>query len=324
MKFPFQLSNTADIDVIGFGTNAVDHLIQVPEYPRFNSKIEFEHYAKEPGGEVATTLVGLQRLGLRTAYAGRFGDDEEGNLGMRSLVVEGVDIAYTERVTGARTQTAFIVIDKATGERTIMWHRDKRLAYDAAGAPVDAVAGAKVLHITPHDTQACIRMAAKAKDCGVVVSIDIDSVPGGIEEVLPMTDILITSAEFPAAATGLSDQRAALDAINELYGCAVIGTTLGRAGSIFLCHGNFIETDGFEVPGGCTDTTGAGDAFRAGFLYGMLTGESVQESARIANAAAALKCRLLGARAGLPTSAELAAFMKKTVVSKDTTKKNST
>ena len=311
MKFPFQLSNAADFDVVGFGTNAVDHLIQVAQYPEFNSKIEFEHYAKGPGGEVATTLVGLQRLGLRTAYAGRFGDDQEGELGLRSLVAEGVDVEHAEPIAGAPTQTAFIIVDKATGERTIIWHRDARLSYEAIAAPVNAVESAKVLHITAHDTQACIRMAAKAKERGEIVSIDIDSVPDAIEELLPLTDILITSAEFPSAATGMSEQEMALNALHERYGCAVIGTTLGRAGSIFLCGGRFIETDAFHVPGGCTDTTGAGDAFRSGFLYGMLTGETVEESACIANAVAALKCRMLGARTGLPTGSELMEFMKK-------------
>jgi sulfofructose kinase len=311
MKFPFQLSNTAEFDAVGFGTNAVDHLIQVPKYPRFNSKIEFEHYTKEPGGEVATTIVGLQRLGLRTAYAGRFGDDEEGEIGLRSLTVEGVDVTYAERVAGASTQTAFIIIDKATGERTIIWHRDKHLAYNADAAPVEAVRRGKVLHMTPHDTGACIRMAAEAQELGTVVSVDIDSVSDGLDELLPLADILITSAEFPGEATGLFDEKAALRTLHERYGCRVIGTTLGRAGSIFLCDGRFIETDAFEVPGGCTDTTGAGDAFRTGFLYGLLIGKTVEESASIANAVAALKCRMLGARAGLPTREELSMFAKK-------------
>jgi sugar/nucleoside kinase (ribokinase family) len=82
-------------------------------------------------------------------------------------------------------------------------------------------------------------------------------------------------------------------------------------GSLVLCEDIFVQSPAFEVPGGCVDTTGAGDAFRAGFLYGVLTGASVEESCRYANAVAALKCRDLGARGALPTEEELNDFINK-------------
>src|SRR4029078_1266283 len=79
MQFPFQLSTNRDFDCIGFGTNAVDYLIEVPEYPAFNSKVELNRYIQAAGGEVASTMVGLRRLGLNTAYIGRFGTDPAGD-----------------------------------------------------------------------------------------------------------------------------------------------------------------------------------------------------------------------------------------------------
>jgi sugar/nucleoside kinase (ribokinase family) len=91
MEFPFKLLTDTEFDVVGFGTNAVDHLICVPEYPVFDSKVELSSYSMQAGGEVASTLVGLQRLGFRTAYAGRFGNDKEGKFGLQSLIDEGVD-----------------------------------------------------------------------------------------------------------------------------------------------------------------------------------------------------------------------------------------
>lgn len=311
MRFPFHLRNDKEFDVVGFGTNAVDYLITVPEYPAFNSKVELNHYTEAAGGEIASTMAGLQRLGLKTAYAGRFGSDRAGEIGLASLVDEGVDISLAETVDGARTQIAFIMIDAASGERTILWQREKLLAYDESDAPLVAAAKCKVLHMTPHDTQACIRMAAEARANGAVVSVDIDNIFDGIEDLLPLVDICIASAEFSQKLFGMTDVEQGLRELSSRFGCPVTGVTMGKKGSLVLCGGQLIETPAFDVPGGCIDTTGAGDAFRTGLLYGLLTGEPVDESCRLANAVAALKCRGLGARSTLPTENELKTMLKK-------------
>lgn len=305
MQFPFHLKNDADFDVLGFGTNAVDFLIQVPNYPEFNSKVELTRYDQMAGGEVASTMAGLQRLGLRTAYAGRFGTDSAGDYGLQTLRDEGVDTTYAEQIEGAKTQIAFIVIDERSGERTVIWQRDANLAYTAGEPPLDAVDRARVLHITPHDVQACIAMAKRAREKGVIVSIDIDRVFDGVAELLPLVDILIASSELPARLTGDPDHRTSLRELAANFGSKVTGVTLGEEGSLLLCGDEFVETRGFAVPGGCKDTTGAGDAFRVGLLYGLIKGEPVDASARMANAVAALKCRAVGARTSLPVQKEL-------------------
>lgn len=311
MIFPFQLLPTNEFDAVGFGTNAVDYLIRVPEYPAFNSKVELSGYTQAAGGEAATAMASLQRLGMTTAYVGRFGSDGAGEFGLQSLRDEGVDVSFTERVPNAETQIAFILIDERNGERTIIWQRDKKLAFTDSDAPLDAATKGRVLHFTPHDTQACLQMARIAKKNGVVVSIDTDNIFNGINELLLEVDILIASVEFPEKLVGIKDIKTALREIAARFGCGVAGVTLGAAGSILLCNDSFIETPGFTVPGGCKDTTGAGDAFRAGLLFGMLTGKSVEESATMANAVAALKCRELGARTALPDKDELDLFLKK-------------
>lgn len=310
MKFPFNIKNDAEFDVVGFGTNAVDFLIQVPEYPAFNSKVELTDYVQAAGGEVATTVVGLQRLGLKTAYVGRFGSDQAGDFGILSLKEEGVDTSHAEQVPGAKTQIAFIIVDTRSGERTVIWQRDRKLAYSESEAPVETVDRAKVVHFTPHDALACRRMAERAQEESVLVSLDIDNFFEGTEELLPLVDVLIASAEFPKKLLGIDDSRTALTELRRRFGCAIVGVTLGESGSLLLCGDAFIETPGFAVPGGCRDTTGAGDAFRVGFIYGILRGESVEESARLANAVAALKCRQVGARTALPDESELRALLK--------------
>ena len=311
MQFPFKLIQNKAFDVVGFGTNAVDFLIQVPEYPEYNSKIELNDYVQAAGGEVATTMVGLRRLGLKTIYAGRFGSDAAGDFGIQSLIDEEVDVRFAEKIEGARTQIAFIIIDARSGERTVIWKRDNKLAYEESDAPLKAASMGKVLHFTPHDTRACLMMAKQAKAEGVIVSIDIDNLFEGIDEVLPLVDIMIASAEFPQKLLGIRDERAALTDIRSRFGCKIVGLTLGEAGSLLLCEDTFIETNGFAVPNGCKDTTGAGDSYRVGLLYGLLTGETVEESARMANAVAALKCRAIGARTALPNRDELNDLLKR-------------
>lgn len=305
MKFPFNLPENREFEAIGFGTNAVDFLIEVPEYPAFNSKIALSDYVQAAGGEVATTMVGLRRMGLKTCYVGRFGTDAEGDFGLRSLRDEAVDVSFAEQIPGARTQIAFIVIDERNGERTVIWHRDKLLAYDETDAPISAAALGKVLHFTPHDTQACLLMAQRAKAEKTVVSIDIDNVFEGIDELLPQVDVLISSAEFPEKLVGIKEKKDSLRELRQRFGCKVVGMTLGEKGSLILCENRFIETNGFAVPNGCRDTTGAGDAFRVGLLYGLLTGETVENAALMANAVASLKCRALGARTALPAISEV-------------------
>lgn len=312
MKFPFSLVDERPFDALGFGTNAVDFLVQVPLYPDYASKIELTDYVQLAGGEIATAMAGLTRLGLNTMYVGRFGDDAAGDFGIRTLKEEGVDVSLAEQITGATTQIAFIIIDERTGERTVIWKRDKKLAYRSDEAPVERVGEAKVLHVFPHDVDACIALAREAKAKGTIVSIDLDNDFGKLDELLPLVDILITSSDFPSRIFGIEDKHEALRALQERFGPAVAGMTLGDNGSLMLCEGSFIETDGFAVPGGCKDTTGAGDSFRAGFLYGVLTGASVEESARMANGVAALKCRAIGARTSLPTKTELHDLLKKT------------
>src|ERR1044071_4897872 len=154
MKFPFTVPDKRDFDAVGFGLNAVDHLVVVPRYPEFDSKIRLLEHRLTAGGQAATTMVALQRLGLKTAYAGRFGSDAEGVFGLESLKSEGVNCDFAETVAGARNQLAFIIIDSSSGERTIIWDRDERLGYRAEEAPVIVAGRARVLHLDAHDPPA--------------------------------------------------------------------------------------------------------------------------------------------------------------------------
>src|SRR5258705_12461741 len=111
MRFPFGPQSNKQFDAVGFGLNAVDHLIVVPEYPAFDTKLRLLEHKQSSGGQTATTMVALQRLGLQTSYAGRFGSDAEGQFGFESLKSEGVNNEFAEVIDGARNQVAFIIVD---------------------------------------------------------------------------------------------------------------------------------------------------------------------------------------------------------------------
>lgn len=305
MQFPFKLSENKEFDAVGFGTNAVDYLIVVPEYPQFNSKIELTNYYQLAGGEIASTMVGLCRLGMKTAYIGRFGDDSAGDFGLQTLRDDGVNVEFAGQITNATTQIAFIVIDERSGERTVIWKRDEKLSYSPTEVPFEIMSKTKVFHATPHDTSACVWLAREAKRHGAVISIDIDNIFDGVLEMIPLVDVFISSREFPEKLLGIKDEREALREIKSRFGCPIVGMTLGEEGSLVLYEDKFIKTNGYAVPNGCKDTTGAGDAFRVGLIYGLLKGADVETTLQMANAVAALKCREIGARTALPNEKEL-------------------
>ena len=309
MQFPFKPPTEREFDAAGFGVNAFDHLLVVPEFPACDTRTKLIEHRQGAGGQTASAIVALQRLGMRTAYAGHFGADAEGRLGLQSLKDEGVDVEFTEVIEGAHTQIGYIIIDARNGERTVLWNRDHRLAYAAQDAPVELVGRARAIHIDAHDAHACVRMAKEARAVGTIVSADVDNIHEGLHELLPLIDVLISSKEFPRILTGIEDDRVALAEIQARYGCALIGLTAGGRGATIYCNGKFRQTPAFSVPGGCRDTTGAGDAFHGGFLYGLLQEEEIETTLRLGCAVAALGCRALGARAGLPTREELLAFL---------------
>src|SRR5688572_7575121 len=166
MRLPLGLPASKEFDAVGFGLNAVDHLIVVPEYPQFDTKTRLTEHKESAGGQTATAMVALQRLGMQTAYAGRFGSDDAGSFGRQSLVSAGVNVDHAETIDGATNQIAFIIIDERSGERTIIWDRDERLSYRADEVPSELPGRGRVLHIDAHDPPACVAMARAAHASG--------------------------------------------------------------------------------------------------------------------------------------------------------------
>lgn len=307
MEFGIEIPVAKPFDGVALGLNAVDHLIVVPHYPEFNSKIPYQSHTLAPGGQSATAMVTLARLGMSASYIGKVGSDEEGRFQLSSLASEGVETAGVMVVEGAESQNAFIIIDQATGERTILWRRDERLTISEEEVDKRAVTSGRVLHVDGHDVAASIAAARFARAAGIPVVLDIDNVYEGAENLFPLVDFLISSSSFPERVTGEHDIAAALKRLHENYGSLMVAATLGSEGALAYIHGQYVHSPAFKVE--CRDTTGAGDAFHGGFIYGLLKGFSVEVALRFANAVAALKCREVGARTALPRIEEVNALL---------------
>jgi sugar/nucleoside kinase (ribokinase family) len=288
------------------GLNSVDFLCVVPEFPTINSKMRILQFSKQGGGQVATAMVALSRWGVKTKYVGKFGGDELGQFSSNSLQQEGVDVSSVTSEPNTPNQFGMIIVDGLSGERTILWDRDARLMYREGEPQKKDVCSGKLLHLDGHDIKAAIQCARWAKEEKIPTVIDLDKVESLTSELIKEIDFVVTSGRFPALFTGISDREKALTELQKQipgFLCA----TLGHDGAVALVEGQFVYVKGFEVK--AVDTTGAGDVFHAGFIYGLLQNWEVADILRFANAVAALKCRDLGGRRGIPSLEEVQKFL---------------
>jgi sulfofructose kinase len=296
-------------DLAGIGLNSTDTLVLVPHFPAYAGKAPIEAEILSPGGQVASALVTGAKLGLRVKYIGTVGDDERGRVQLASLREAGINLDDLEVRKDCPNQTAYIVIDQSTGERTVFWRRPECLRLDPESITPEKIACSKMLHIDGHDTAAVEKAARLARSMGIPVSVDVDTVYHGFDRVLEWTDYLVASSEFPSQWTSERDPFRALQMIQDEYKMKVAAMTLGSHGALARVDGKFVYSPAFVV--NCVDTTGAGDVFHGAFCYAVLGGMSMRDTLEFANAMAALNCTHLGARGGIATVAEARRLMER-------------
>jgi sulfofructose kinase len=297
------------VDVVGLGLNAMDYVTVVPAFPRPNSKMSIREVRLEPGGQVATALVTCRRLGLDVRYIGSVGSDDLGRTQLASLAREGIDTGLVRVVDGAATQMAIAIVEEGVGERTILWYRDPALTYPWSEVSAAAISNARLLHLDGRDTEAALRAAHLARESGVAIAIDIDKrYDDTTEELLGLVDYLIAAESFALEFTRCDTVGEAALSLSRRWPQALTGVTMGDRGAVFVRNGKVVRSHAFDVP--VRDTTGAGDVFHGAFIFGVLNHWDLEETTRFAHAAAALKCRQIGARTGIPRMSEIRAFLK--------------
>jgi sugar/nucleoside kinase (ribokinase family) len=289
-------------DVVGYGTNSVDYLCIVPEYPPLGSKTEILHYEQLAGGQVATTIAFLSRMGLRTKYIGKVGEDELGRFSLSSFDSELVDTASVLVERGVSSQVAFIIVDGKSGERTVLSQRGIELDFRYPELAQDQVCSGRMLHLDGYDAAGSLRAATWCREKGIPVSIDLDRVVQDCSELINKVDFLIVSSNFPVEFSGISDPVKAFQELRN-HCDGFLAVTLGAAGAMAWVGGRCLTFPGLQIK--AVDTTGAGDVFHGAFIYGLLQNWSLERIMKFGNAAAGLSCRRIGARAGIRPLSEI-------------------
>ena len=298
-----------DFDVVGFGECSVDEVWVVPslEPGALTGKLRAHKRDRLGGGQIATTMVACARLGLRAAFCATIGDDSDAAEVVAGLEAEGVDIAGINRFARASTRVALILVDER-GQRVVI---ETGRGGPSPAPPLlrDRVAQARIVHLDVTEPAYAMLAAHHARERGTLVSLDIDHPAPGLDELLPLVDVCITSRGVPEQLTGEPNLEAALRKLGEKTG-GLVGCTLDGDGAALLDDGHLILSPAFPVDH-MVDTTACGDTFHGAFLCALLEAQPPRQALRFANAAAALKCRDLGRR-GCPTRAEVNALLAST------------
>ena len=298
----------AACDVVGVGANSVDFVNRLPAYPEPQgpfSKMRIREQAVCCGGQTATALAACAKLGLRTRYVGATGTDSNGKRLREELARRGID-ASDAVIRDVPNQFAVILVDEQSGERIVLWDRDERLRLRPREIVREAIIAARLVHVDDVDQPASIAAAHFGRAAGLPVTSDVDRITDLTADLVAAVTHPIFAEHVPSALTGITDLEGALRRLRKDHDGLLI-VTRGAKGALALDGDRLIDSPGFTVS--AVDTTGAGDVFRAGFIYALLGGFGTDEALRFANAAAAVSCTRLGAMEGAPSLADIEALL---------------
>ncbi len=292
--------------VTGLGQCSLDYLALIDKYPDVDTKKEVLEWYEQGGGPVATALVALSRLGIACRFYGIIGDDYAGDMIRKSLIEEGVDVAGLIKIEGILSQVAFIVIEKDTAKRTIFWRRHSGEALCSEEIIDNLLDGSDFLLLDGLMKEPSIYAAEKARALNIPVMLDAGSARPGLLEIAQLSDYVVASEGF-SKGNGWVHTPEALQKEKDKLGIKVLTITMGELGSITISDDLVIEMPAFKVE--AIDTTGAGDVFHGGYIYGLLQGWSLGETIKFATALAAMKCMSIGGRTGIPRLSEVMKFL---------------
>ena len=294
-------------DVSALGGSCWDYLALVPAYPALDEKVAIADFSTQGGGRAGTAAAAVGRLGGSVAIFARVGDDSFGGEIRRGFEADGVDTTWLMEVPGARSHFAFCVVDRPTGKRTIFYDHGTKGRFSEADLDREALLNCRCLLTDSHHDEVSVAAARWAQEAGVPVVLDLERPKPCNEALLEASTYPIVPADYAMALTGEATIEAAGREMLR-RGPKVAILTSGSRGAWAITAGDVIHQPAVRV-GPIVDTTGAGDVFHGAFAYGVALGYDLPTNLRFAATVAALKCRKLGGRAGIPTMDEVQAMM---------------
>lgn len=294
-----------DIDVVGLGALNYDILYSVEKIAMAGEEIGVIDVYESPGGSASNTIVALSRLGLTTGFIGIVGKDAHGDAILEDFKREGVDISNVKLVNGT-TGTAMGFVDP-TGERCLYVHPGVNDLIVDFG--VEHIQRTKILHVTSFVNRKQLEMQSNLiKEISDDIKVSFN--PGmlcfkfesrDLKKVISNSHVVFLSEKEMGALLDVNYEEGAEFLLS--MGVQIVAITLGDRGC-YVRRGN----ESRRIPAYPTevvDTTGAGDAFAAGFLYGLLRSKNMYECGKLGNAVASSCISDFGTRKGLPTESEL-------------------
>lgn len=298
------MSDSPRFDVIGIGGCAWDLLGTVRRYPEPGQKVPLLQQRAEGGGQAATALVAVARLGGRAALLGTVGDDEYGEKIRAGLAAEGVDLSHLILDPGKTSHWAFCAVQEGTGEREIFFCTGTKRKLTPADVAPEFVRSGRCLLMDTHHWEASVRAAEIARAAGLPVITDLEHPGPTVERLLHLGTHHVMPEHFLLEHTGETDPERAAAALLATYAPEVLVVTRGVRGCVGYEAGDRVEQAAYRVEP-TVDTTGAGDVFHGAFAYGLTLGYDLPRNLAFASLVAGLKCRALGGRSGIPRREEL-------------------
>lgn len=296
------------LDILGVGISAVDDLLYINDVPAVNAKYPVQDSARSGGGLAAVAMVAAARLGARAAYVARFDGGELSAYMTGILKEQGVITDRILRDPQGQPYHSIIVVDKATGSRTIFYDCRKFKQPTVADISEDVIRSAKVFFMDFLAEPVPVELARKVKHAGVPIVADVEGRHPNVGALLELIDYLVVSEEFAQWKTGQQDLKAA---------CAELARGPRKATVVTAGANGCWWTDAAtkapaHVPAfkiNPIDTTGCGDTYHGAFAYGVAKGFTLEETVVLASACGALKATGRGWTA-MPTKQSLETFLR--------------
>lgn len=284
----------------------MDLMVEVDSFPQNDSKNVATRSYIGGGGPTANAVAALSKLGLQTGLLSTVGDDLFGKTNIAELNMFGVDTSGMQVVPAAKATYAHVIVERFTGKRTIILNAEDAAELDPEKIPAGYSRQVKSVILDSRANTSMLAIAKRLKTHGALIMFDGGSVQKFTDDILHLADYPIVSEKFAHTFFGNSQHRKNVLKLLD-FGGTIAGITLGPKGSVIAKDGEVFKIPAFSVQ--AVDTTGAGDLFHAGCMYGILQNWDIQAISQFASAVAALGCLALGARSGIPTLTEVSDFL---------------